>query len=159
MCLTLQTLSAFVVKCGDCLNIPEIFFKTSASVVFSMLATLLSAPLFFEFSCGQVPHCSPQLRCLYYSRKCEVIAVCINAFPDILAVALYYVISSDINCLNEPAVVYCNSPFNMKGHGLLLLCGLCCIPPVDGEGDEDSRHFASFPTVSYCSDVSLVLGL
>ena len=116
-------------------------------------------PLFFEFSCGQVPHCSPQLRCLYYSRKCEVIAVCINAFPDILEVALYYVISSDINCLNEPAAVYCNSPLQHEGAWLATPLRSLLHYPVDGEGDEDSRHFASFPTVSYCSDVSLVLGL
>ena len=35
----------------------------------------------------------------------------------------------------------------------------CCIPPLDGDGDEDSGHLFSFPTASYCSDVSLVLGL
>ena len=45
----------------------------------------------FEFCCGQV---SPSLVALpiYYSRKCEVIAVCVSTFTEIEAVALYYII-------------------------------------------------------------------
>ena len=56
----------------------------------------------FEFCCEQVP---PSLVALpiYYSRKCEVIAVCVSTFTEIEAGALYYVISSDNNRLHQPS--------------------------------------------------------